>query len=286
MRVLVLALALVACSGSPSEVVDHSDSDVDSAVSDSPMDVAPEVAGPDAPRILSAFFGLDDALPAAVDFICPGGAGRDGMPVVFSRRVSGTPAASAFRVTTRSGATHTPVCATLAPAVGATERHTVLLGGDFGGEPADPPVRIEIVESMPLEGGGDARGLTADVTPLSAGPALVLAMRYLPTELKTACPASTRQLVQVTWNGGVSVLGGADVGDAQRLRMHVVVARDGGTAEITPEALADLGDNDNYMHLCLSTDESPLAVRVEASTFVDPRGDLNAETRLDLTETR
>lgn len=233
------------------------------------------------PAILSAFFGLDDALPRTVELICRGGGGRDGMPVTFSRRVVGTPAASSFRVVTGSGARREPACATLSPATGPTERHTVLLGGDLGDDASDPPLRVEVSGPLTTEG-GDARGLGADVVPLSAGPSVVLALRYA-SIAGSACPPSTRQVVQVTWSGGVTPPGGGDVGDTQRTRTHVSVARDGGAVEVTPAALADLGDNDNYVHLCLDIAETPLSVRVEAGTFVDPRNDLNAETRVAVT---
>ena len=35
------------------------------------------------PKLLSAFFGLDNALPLAVNLLCFGASGDDGMPVVF-----------------------------------------------------------------------------------------------------------------------------------------------------------------------------------------------------------
>jgi hypothetical protein len=47
---------------------------------------------------------------------------------------------------------------------------------------------------------------------------------------------------------------------------------------VVPFALADLGDNDNYLHLCLDVDAPPLSVRAEAGILVDPRGDLNDDT--------
>lgn len=237
--------------------------------------------------ILDAFFGLDDALPARSAFVCLGSVGEDGMPVTFSQRVqSAKPEASAFLVTTRSGATHVPRCATLAPANDASERHTVLLMGKLGDDPADPPVRVDVVGSVPLDGGGDARGLSGKVTPLAAGPSLLLALRYLPAELPgTSCPPGpTRQIVQVTWSGGVSAPGGGDLTDAQRRRMHVTLADPaGGTRDVTPFALADLGDNDNYVQLCLDDDAKPLSVRVEPGTCVDPRGDANDATAIAVT---
>ena len=39
---------------------------------------------------------------------------------------------------------------------------------------------------------------------------------------------------------------------------------------ITPDALADLGDNDNYEHLCLSESAIPLRVRAVAGVAEPP----------------
>jgi hypothetical protein len=114
---------------------------------------AADGGGPTA-QILDVFFGLDNALPSMANFLCMGAGGMDGMPVTFSRRIGvDNPSASAFRVTTRSGATHTPRCATLRSAVGPSERHTVLLIGEFGQDPGDPPVRLDVIGSVPLLGG-------------------------------------------------------------------------------------------------------------------------------------
>ncbi|MEO5729137.1 MAG: hypothetical protein ABI134_00345, partial [Byssovorax sp.] len=229
----------------------------------------------------------DDALPMKAAFLCPGGAGEDGMPVTFSQRVAVTkPEASAFLVTTRGGATHVPRCATLAPATDPSERHTVLLVGKLGEDPADPPVRVDVVGRVPLDGGGDAKGLSGKVTALAAGPSLLLALRYAPADLpETSCPSGkTKQIVQVTWSGGVSAPGGADITDAQRQRMHVTLSdAAGGTREVTPLALADLDDNDNYVQLCLDDDARPLSVRVDPGTCVDPRGDANDATTIAVT---
>jgi hypothetical protein len=105
--------------------------------------------------------------------------GLDGIPVTFTRRLAADfPDPSAFRITTRSGAVFTPICATLNPALGASKRHTVLLVGQLGSE-GDPPVRIDIVGSVPLLNGGDAKGLSSDrVTPLERGPELRIGYRY------------------------------------------------------------------------------------------------------------
>lgn len=243
------------------------------------------------PEILDVFFGLDDALPLGAVFLCPRAVEKDGMPVTFSRRVAETsPSVDSFRITTRSGASHTPVCATVRPANGASEHHTVLLIGQFGSGTEDPPVKLEIVGPLPLEDGGDARGLVSThVTPLAAGPSLLIGLRYAPGELSgTSCPApATKQIVQVTWSGGVSAVGGGALGDAQRERMHVTVTEPGGQSrELVPFALADLGDNDNYVQLCLEDSAPAVSVRVEAGTCVDPRGDPNEETSVNVSPAR
>jgi hypothetical protein len=263
-----------------------------SAASESP----PSEAGPIAPtavdagcaapppRILDVFFGLDGALPPAASLLCVGGSGMDGMPVTLSSRIAqDAPDPTAFRVTTRSGQVHTPRCATLRPALGPTKRNTVLLIGELGSDPDDPPVRLDVVASVPLLNGGDALGLSAaSVTPLSDGPSLRIAHRYAPTELSSSsCPLpETKQIVQVTWGGGVTAKSGDDLGDTERVRMHVTLT-DG--AIVTPVALADLGDRDNYTQLCLDTEIPATSVSVEAGVAVDPRGDPNPLTAVNVT---
>ncbi|MBN1207773.1 MAG: hypothetical protein JXB05_23110 [Myxococcaceae bacterium] len=238
------------------------------------------------PEILDVFFGLDDALPLNAVFLCPGAEGLDGIPVTFSRRVVDTyPSAKSFRITTQSNATYTPRCATVRPANDDSEHHTVLLMGQLGSQ-SDPPVRLDIVGSVVFEDGSDARGQSSThVTSLTAGPSLLIGLRYAPEELSgTDCPSpATKQIVQVTWSGGVSAVGGGDLGNTQRMRMHVTVSEpDGSRRELIPFALADLGDNDNYVQLCLDDSTPAVSVRVEADTCVDPRGDPNGETSVSV----
>lgn len=57
--------------------------------------------------------------------------------------------------------------------------------------------------------------------------------------------------------------------------MYRVVTSNG---EITPVALGEFDDQDNYVHLCLDTDSSAYTVRARAGVLVDPRGDLNPAT--------
>lgn len=235
------------------------------------------------PHLVSAFFGLDDSLPAQSIAICPEAPGKDGLPVTFSRRVAGSGIrgawvdAAAFTVVTRSGQQKTPVCASLRPADGPGERHTVLLVGDFGDPLDDPPVQVAVTGHLPLEGGADGRGLTVDVTPLEAGPSIVLAMGYPAGGREGGCPEGTRQIVEVVWSGGV-VPGPGQTPENHR-EMYSVTTK---TGAVTPIALGDVGDNDNYERLCLDT-ESP-ASRVSAAEGIlqDPRGDLNPSTSLNV----
>ncbi len=223
------------------------------------------------PQLLNAFFGLDDALPSLSRVLCRTGPGRDGMPVTFSRRVISVDP-SDFVVVTRSGVRKTPECATLRPADGALERHTVLLIGDLGGA-QDPPVRVEVVGDVVLEAGGQGRGLEVNVTPLEAGPTLVLAIAYEAGTVESDCPTGTRQVVQVTWAGGIQPKDGATQEDHRT--MYRVVTGEG---EVTPFALGDIDDNDNYVHLCLGTLAYASEVNAQAGVLVDPRGDVNPST--------
>lgn len=47
-------------------------------------DTTPATVIRQAPELLSAFFGLDQALPSRANLICSGAKGQDGMPVIFS----------------------------------------------------------------------------------------------------------------------------------------------------------------------------------------------------------
>ena len=102
------------------------------------------------PKMISAFFGLDNALDARRY------KDADGMPVTFSRRLHDTDADvdhTAFTVVTASGARLQPKRATTRPANAMAKRHTVLLIGEFGNDPEDPPVKVEMTGDLALPGG-------------------------------------------------------------------------------------------------------------------------------------
>jgi hypothetical protein len=240
-------------------------------------------------RLLSAFLGLDNDLPFRANALCLGASGKDGMPVVLSHTIEPeTLQPEDFQIVTRSGDVRTPKCATLRPAQDPGELRTVLLIGEFGDAPDDPPVSVRVVgdlvsDSTPLV---NFRGSYTDVTPLDAGPSIVLAESVPESEWArktrgTACPAGIKQVVRVTWNGGVRLPNGDEPGDAERRLYRVMVKRgDGSIDEINPLALAELEDGDNNHFLCLDTSDPAVAVSFPAGHLVDPNRDLNPDTHI------
>ena len=248
-------------------------------------------------RLLSAFFGLDNGLAFGANRICLGASGQDGMPIVLSHTIdSETLQPEDFRVFTRSGAERTPFCVTLRPATDTGEHRTVLLIGEFGDAANDPPMKVLVVDDLLSDGmTGDPvnfRGTETHVTPLDAGPALVLA-EVMPKDewsIKTrgtTCPANIQQIVRVTWAGGVRLPNGDELGDEERGLYRVTVERrDGSNNEIVPVALADLEDRDNNHLLCLDTSDPVVSVSVPAGHLVDPNRDLNPDTLIAVTQDR
>ncbi|MEM1246482.1 MAG: hypothetical protein AAGK22_08920 [Acidobacteriota bacterium] len=244
------------------------------------------------PRLLSAFFGLDDALPARANLLCAQAEGKDGLPVVLSHTVEPEEIQPEdFRIVTRSGAEQTPLCATLRPAADPGEHRTVLLIGEFGNASDDPPAKARVVGDVTSDGtSGDPvnfRGAEIAVTPLESGPSMVLAevvSEVPPGGRGSLCPEGTLQTLRVTWNGGVRRPGGEEVGDAERKLYRVTVEGAAGSSEdIPPAALAELGDNDNNHFLCLDTAARALSVAFPGGHLVDPNQDLNEQTEVPVT---
>ena len=107
----------------------------------------------------------------------------------------------AFQVETASGDMVTPICATLAPALEMQEQRTVLLAGPFGSRNATP-LAVEVVGALEDINGQSLQGERfTKITPLEAGPSLVLAERFEVDApgIVGECPAPTLQVVQITW---------------------------------------------------------------------------------------
>lgn len=238
-------------------------------------------------RLLSAFFGLDNNLPFAANRLCWGASGEDGMPVVFSQTLDAdTLQPEDFEVTSKSGEVHTPKCVTLRPAQDAGELRTVLLIGEFGDAPDNPPLSAKVVGELLSDGSPtiNFKGTQVDVTPLAEGPSLVLAepvpkKQWTQETNSTRCPQGVRQIIRVTWNGGVRRPDRGEAGEAERKLYRVeVLQSDGFLAEVTPIALAELGDRDNNHFLCLDTGDPAVAVSFPEGRLVDPNGDQNPYT--------
>lgn len=243
-------------------------------------------------RLLSAFFGLDNTLPFRVNILCLGGAGLDGMPVVFSRTIdTDSLQEEDFRILTRSGAEHKPRCVTYRPADDAGELRTILLIGEFGDANDDPPVSVRVVGDLFSDGklsaeniGVNFRGSNIEVTPLDAGPSIVLAENIPVNNLSrdtrgTLCPEDSAQVIRVTWDGGVRLLNREEPGDAERQLYQVTVRGDEGSSyQVNPEVLADLEDGDNNHLLCLMTEDAVISVSFPGGHLADPNLDLNPDT--------
>ena len=228
------------------------------------------------PRMVSAFFGLDNAIQGLRY------RGADGMPVTFSKRVQDPSLLEpeAFTVITLSGARVQPLHATTRPADEVNKRHTVLLIGEFGNEPKDPPVKVEVTGNLILAGGDNARGLSVKVTPLIDGPSLVMAYTVNPIELVGDFPPETKQIIVAIWNGGVQPIEGVTY--KNHLQGYSVETSDGKI--VKPIGLGDIG-GDNYEYLYLDTEATALRVSMNSNLLMDPRSDVNQATNIEVAGT-
>lgn len=246
-------------------------------------------------HLISAFFGLDNGLPERITdrAACEGAGGGDGMPVIFSHEVDiATLEPGDLQITTESGAIGKVVCLTLAPADDPGELRTALLTGEYGSID-DQPVSVEVVGNvLSLDGSVNFKGSRLTVTPLEVGPTIVWA-EVVPShhwrlgEKATTlvwggggkCPIGTKQVIRVTWNGGVTKPGGDPADDVERKLYKVTTqTEESEKAYVTPFALADLNDGDNNHLLCLDTIDKVSSVYFPAGFLTDPREDLNPAT--------
>lgn len=249
--------------------------------------------------LLSAFYGLDDAIPPLAALLICGGFGLDdGMPVVFSEELDlQTMQAGDFRVTLADGSTRNVDCATPAPAQDTGELRTILLVGDFGGID-NQPTTVEVTGNiLSLDHRWNFRDSRVGVTGLEQGPSLILAEVVTEDQWElgkdatrrrfgggSGCPQGTRQVIRAVWTGGVTKPGGEEVGNMERVAYSVQVAGLAGEVErVTPAALGDLGDGDNNHELCLDTTARALRVAFPAGLMTDPREDLNPATTIAVT---
>ena len=203
--------------------------------------------------------------------------GQDGMPVTFSVQINGdTSSPGAFAVEINPGEFVTPLCATLRPAMESLEQRTVPLIGPFSPDNS-LPVSVEIVEQLEDINGNSLLGLRGEkVTALESGPSLVLAEHFAPDTpgLAGECPEQTLQAVQLTWEGGVTGPQGADLAEAQRTAISVLLENGD---RVHPHSLGD-DDPDNHVIACITETSPAIEVSVEAGFFHDPGDDANPAT--------
>ena len=249
--------------------------------------------------LLSAFFGLDDALPRFANRVfCSGAAGGDGMPVVFSHQIDvDTLQAGDFRIVRESGAIGEITCVTPAPADDVGETRTVLIIGQYGSA-EDQPTSVEIVGNiLSIDGQMNFVGSRTSVIRLEDGPTLKWSEvipesqwnlgdngTSFPGGGGDSCPLGTKQVVRVTWAGGITKPGGDEIDDLERQAYRVTTSfEDGSSAELVPFAIGDLGDGDNNHELCLDRAGAPVRVDFPAGLLTDPREDLNPDTSVEIT---
>ncbi|MDP1815467.1 MAG: hypothetical protein Q8K92_13550, partial [Leadbetterella sp.] len=96
----------------------------------------PEINQTRKATLLSAFFGLDNAMPQKSMGIWSKAPGKDGMPLVFSHEIDpATLSQNVFRITTQKGDKLNVAFVTFKPAIEEFELRTILLIGEFGNAP-------------------------------------------------------------------------------------------------------------------------------------------------------
>ena len=240
--------------------------------------------------LVSAFFGLDNALPSL--FLCNQQAGLlDGMPVNFKFPLDASSLSETdFEVFDSLGDIHIPTCVSLAPANENGENRTVLLLGEFGTAVTNPPVEVRIVgdlftsdtfsgesacsEIINLNG-----SITTNVIPLADGPSLFFAQR-IDGDLNE-CNSGT-QTIQVAWNGGITPYISGDT-ESDLFQYYVGYSESSGVLiPHVPISIADINDNDNFHQLCFSTSDEIVKISMMANTVEDPNQDPNLYSEIDV----
>ena len=240
--------------------------------------------------LVSAFFGLDNALPSL--FLCNQQAGLlDGMPVNFKFPLDASSLSETdFEVLDSLGNIHTPVCVSMAPANENGENRTVLLLGEFGTAVTNPPVEVRVVGDLfttdPLSGESacseiiNLKGITTkNVIPLSDGPSLFFAQRI--DGSLNECGSGT-QTIQVAWNGGVTPYISGD-SESDLFQYYVGYTHSSGVLiPNVPISIADVNDNDNFHQLCFSTSDDIIKISIMAYKVEDPNQDPNLFSEIDV----
>ncbi|WP_430817887.1 hypothetical protein [Carboxylicivirga sp. RSCT41] len=248
----------------------------------------PEIDQDREARLLTAFFGRDSDLPLLTYLLSPKAPGKDGMPLVFSQEIDPeTLDVSDFEITTFDGSVYKADDATLKPASEAYELRTVLLVGEYGDHPDNPPVRVKVVGDLMSRSGQNYKGQQVDVIPLDEGPVVSYAEHFTFTEdypfvekgRGCDCPREeTAVVTRLVWSGGVRAVNGKELGDNELEAFEVTLVQGNDTIVVHPYQLADLKDSDNNIDLCLKEQGIPILVKVKSGIAIDPRDDANPAT--------
>ncbi len=253
-------------------------------------DSIPEIDKTREPKILTAFFGLDNGLTFRARAIYRKAQGKDGMPLVFSHELDPKTLQGAdFAVTTKNGKVFVVEAASFLPANEEFELRTVLLIGEFGNYPDNPAVSVEVVGDLMARTGQNFKGQSIKVIPLAEGPILSYAeyftfdekYPYIKKGKGCDCPKEeTKMVVKVVWAGGVRATNGKELG-ANELKDFVVTLVNGtDTTKVNPFTLADLGDSENNIDLCIKESGIPILIQVNEGIAIDPNNDKNPAAKI------
>jgi hypothetical protein len=234
----------------------------------------------EAPRFLSAFWGLDDGMPQQMD----------GMPITFSWLINPASIDPAdFNVIRSDGTVIVPAFATLRPANESNETQTILLTGDFGdAESGVRPVRVrlvgQLVGSPPVSKRSEAFSdlVSPPIRRLSAGPSIVDAWRIDPALLTNDANACTvgSAFVRVVWSGGITDFPtGNEVGVAVTRAYRLTYLHRGKTVTVAPLEIGALNDGDNMHDLsfpAIPARAKLLTITLPGRHVEDPNGDPNS----------
>jgi len=241
-------------------------------------------------KILTAFFGLDNGLTKRANLIYSKAYGKDGMPLVFSHELNpSTIQGSDFEVTTKKGNVYIVEAASLQPANEEFELRTVLLIGEYGSYPDNQPVSVKVIGDLMTRTGQNYKGQSITVIPLEDGPILSYAdyfsfdkdYPFVKKGRGCDCPKEeTKTVVKVVWSGGVRALNGKELGENELKDFVVTLVNGADTTKVTPFKLADLGDSENNIDLCLKQSGTPILVEVNENIAIDPNNDKNPKTQM------
>jgi hypothetical protein len=255
-------------------------------------DAIPEIDKSHEANVLTAFFGLDNALTLQAMLLYYKAPGKDGMPLVFSQEVDpSTLDNTDFEVITKNGEKFDVEFVTLKPANEEFELRTVLLIGEYGNHPDNPPDSVKIVGDLLSRSGQNYKGQTLKVIPLPEGPIISHAeyftfdddYPYVKRGSGCDCPREdTEMVVRTIWAGGVRAVNGKELGDNELKAFQVTIVNGLDTIKVNPYKLADLKDNDNNIDLCLKEKGIPILVEAKAGIAIDPRDDANPQTQKEI----